>query len=56
MNGDFSLAWDIVQVLIIIGFLIGVIGAVVIGSIRIGWQFAPWIVLISVIIYLFGGI
>jgi hypothetical protein len=36
--------WDIMSVLIVAGLMLGIIGAVTIGAIRIGWQLAPWIV------------
>jgi len=55
MNGDIQAAWDILQVLIIAGFTIGVVLAVVGGAIKIGWKFAPWIVLGAGIIWFFGG-
>ena len=36
--------WDIISVLIVAGLMLGIIGAVTFGAIRIGWQLAPWIV------------
>jgi len=55
MNGDISLAWDMLQYLIIVGFVIGVVLAVVGGAIRIGWQFAPWIFIGAMLLWFFGG-
>ena len=43
MGADFGMAWGVLETLIILGFTIGVVAAVVIGAARIGWQLAPWI-------------
>ena len=43
MGGDFGLAWDVLVPLIVLGFTIGVVFAVLVGAIKIGWQYAPWI-------------
>jgi len=55
MNGDIQLAWELLQPLILLGFTIGVVAAVVIGAIRIGWQLAPWIFLGAALLWFFGG-
>lgn len=55
MNGDIQLAWELLQPLILMGFTIGVVIAVVIGAARIGWQLAPWIFLGAAMLWFFGG-
>lgn len=50
MAGDFQLLWD----LVIVGFVIGVFLAVLFGAIRVGWQFAPWIIIGAGLLWLFG--
>lgn len=42
--------WAVLQPLIIMGITAGVVLAVVFGSIRIGWKFAPWIVVLGLLI------
>ena len=42
--------WDTLQPLIIIGITVGVVLAVIFGSIKIGWRYAPWIVLLGLVI------
>ncbi len=42
--------WAVLQPLIIMGITAGVVLAVVFGSIRIGWKFAPWIVALGLLI------
>ena len=51
MGGDLQLAWDVLQPLIILGFTIGVVLAVVFGAIKIGWQFAPWIFIGALLVW-----
>mgnify|MGYP001066303239 CR=1 FL=1 len=51
MNGDFQLAWDMLQPLIIAGFTIGVVMAIIFGAIKIGWQFAPYIFLGAMLVW-----
>lgn len=53
MGGDLQLAWDVLNPLIILGFTIGVVLAVVFGAIKIGWQFAPWIFIGAMLIWFF---
>ena len=55
MNGDIGLAWDMLQYLVIIGFTIGVVFAVMFGAIRIGWQYAPYIFIGALLLWFFGG-
>lgn len=42
--------WSVLQPLIIMGITAGVVLAVIFGSIRIGWKFAPWIVVLGLLI------
>jgi len=55
MNGDLYAAWDVLSVLIVMGFTIGVVVAIVVGAIRIGWQLAPWLFVGALLIWFFGG-
>ena len=55
MNGDIQLAWELLQPLILMGFTIGVVVAIVVGAVRIGWQLAPWIFLGAAMLWFFGG-
>ena len=55
MGGDFQVAWDALQPLVIAGVSIGVIIAILAGSIRLGWKFAPYIIAVAVAIWFFGG-
>ena len=43
--------WDIMSVLIIAGLMLGIVGAVTFGAIRIGWQLAPWIVVGAFVVW-----
>ena len=54
MSGDFALAWDVLQPLIVLGFTIGVVLAVVFASIRFGIKHATWIVIASLLIWFFS--
>ena len=42
--------WSVLEPLIIMGITAGVVLAVIFGSIRIGWKFAPWIVVLGLLI------
>jgi len=48
--------WDVISLLAIIGLMMGIVFAVLVGAIRIGWQLAPWIVAGAFIIWLLGGL
>ena len=54
IGGDLGLAWDLLVPLITLGFTIGVVLAIVFGSIKIGWQFAPWLFVGAALVWLFG--
>ena len=47
--------WDVISVLMVVGLLLGIVGAVFIGALRIGWQLAPWLVGAAFIIWFIGG-
>ena len=51
MDGNFEFAWDVLQVLLVIGFMLGVIAAVVGGAFKIGSQFAWVVVVIAAIVW-----
>ena len=36
------------------GVYAGVFGAVLFGAVRIGWKYAPWIILLAFLIFLLG--
>jgi hypothetical protein len=55
MQGDIQAAWDILQVLIIAGFTIGVVFAVIFAAIKIGWKLAPWVFVGAALLWFFGG-
>lgn len=42
--------WDTLQPLIVTGITVGVVLAVIVGSIKFGWRYAPWIVALGLII------
>ena len=48
--------WDIISLLAVVGLMIGIVFAVLIASIRIGWRLAPWIVAGAFIIWAVGGL
>lgn len=51
MGGDFQLAWDMLQPLILLGVTIGVVLAVVFGFIKLGFQYAPWIAAVAFLVW-----
>ena len=55
MGGDLTMAWDALSVLLVTGFTIGIVIAVVIGAAKIGWQLAPYILLAAALVWFFGG-
>ena len=54
MGGDLNMAWEALQPLIVAGFTIGVVLAVLVGAIRVGWALAPWILIGAGLILFFG--
>ena len=55
MAGDLTMAWDALSVLIVMGFTIGIVIAVVVGAIRLGWQLAPYVFIGAALVWFFGG-
>ena len=55
MGGSFDLAWMTLEPLIIMGFTIGIVLAILFGAIRIGWQLAPYIFVGALLVWFFGG-
>jgi hypothetical protein len=47
--------WDIIQPLIIIGFLIGITVMVIVSCLRLGWILAPYIFVGAFIIWYLQG-
>jgi hypothetical protein len=54
MGGDLTLAWDVIQPLIMVGVTLGVTFAVLFGFIRIGYKFAPYIVIAALLVWFFS--
>ena len=54
MGGDLALAWDILVPLIVMGFTIGIVLAIVFGAIKIGWQYAPYFFVGALLIWFFS--
>lgn len=54
MGGDIGLMWDALYPLIVTGITVGVVAAVIFGAIKVGWQFAPWIVGLALVVWFFG--
>lgn len=48
---QFDAFWTMLQGLMILGITIGIVFAVVFGSIKLGWKFAPWIVGVSMLVW-----
>lgn len=55
MGGDLDLALMTFEALVILGVTIGIVLAVIMGAVRIGWQFAPWIFIGALLMWFFGG-
>ena len=47
--------WDIISILVVAGLMLGIVAAVTVGAIRIGWSLAPWIVIFAALVWMFGG-
>jgi|TARA_B100001758_G_C17874651_1_gene335644 hypothetical protein len=48
---ELQLMWDMIVPLVITGITIGIVFSVIAGSIKLGWKLAPYIVLISLVIW-----
>ena len=47
--------WDIMQPLIIVGFLLGIVVMVVVACLRLGWILAPYIFIGAFVIWYLQG-
>ena len=47
--------WDVLQSLIIIGFMIGVTVMVITSALRLGWMIAPYVFLTAFVIWLLSN-
>tara|TARA_Y100000592_G_scaffold94554_1_gene159520 strand:- start:563 stop:727 length:165 start_codon:yes stop_codon:yes gene_type:complete len=48
---ELQIMWDMIVPLIIAGISIGIVLSIVAGSIKIGWKLAPYLIVISLIIW-----
>lgn len=48
---ELAMMWDIIVPLVIAGICIGIVFSIIAGSIRIGLKLAPYIVVLSLIIW-----
>ena len=55
MGGELDLAWSALEWLIYLGVMIGVVLGVVFGFIKIGFKYAPFIVVIALLVWFFGN-
>tara|TARA_B100000405_G_C16553389_1_gene362952 strand:- start:125 stop:289 length:165 start_codon:yes stop_codon:yes gene_type:complete len=53
MDGNFDLAWTTIEWLALIGVMFGIVLAIVFGFAKLGFQYAPWIVAVALIIWFF---
>lgn len=51
---QWDIFWATLEPLIILGITVGVVLAVMFGAVRIGWKFAPWIVLGAMLVWFFS--
>jgi len=56
MGGEFDLAWQSLQILAIMGVMLGVVVGILIGFAKLGFQYAPFIVVCAVLVWYFGGL
>jgi len=54
MGGDLTLAWDYLLPLIMFGVTVGVTFAVIFGFIKVGFKFAPYIVIAALLVWFFS--
>jgi hypothetical protein len=54
-SNEVALMWDIIQPLIIIGFLIGITVMVIVSCLRLGWILAPYIFVGAFIVWFLQG-
>ena len=53
---EVGMAWDALQSLLIVGFVIGMVCAVVFAAIRVGWQMAPYLFIGAFLVWFFNTI
>jgi|TARA_B100000073_G_C23524031_1_gene489229 hypothetical protein len=53
MDGNLELAWTTIEILAFIGVMFGIVLAIVFGFAKLGYQYAPWIVAIALLIWYF---
>ena len=53
MDGNFDLAWTTVEWLALIGVMFGIVLAIVFGFAKLGFQYAPWIVAVALLVWFF---
>ena len=53
MDGNLELAWTTIEILAFIGVMFGIILAIVFGFAKLGYQYAPCIVAIALLIWYF---
>jgi len=54
MSGDFNLAWEALQPLIMFGVTVGVSLAVIVGFARLGWKYAPYLIAAAILVWFFS--
>ena len=54
MGGDFGLAWDSISALLTVGVTVGIVLAVLAGSIKLGFKYAPWLCAFAFLVWFFG--
>ena len=53
MDGNLELAWTTIEILAFIGVMLGVVVGIVFGFAKLGFQYAPFIVAVAVLIWYF---
>jgi len=53
MDGNLELAWTTIEILALIGVMFGIVLAIIFGFAKLGYQYAPWIVAIALLIWYF---
>jgi len=46
-------AWQVAEPLILGGFTVGIVLAIIFGAIKIGWRFAPYIFIGAMLVWIF---
>ena len=53
MDGNLELAWTTIEILAFIGVMLGVVVGIVFGFAKLGFQYAPFIVAVAVLVWYF---